>query len=149
MDLNELKDKAISALGQAVDGIKGFADKAGDKTRDIAGQAADKAKAGGRIAKLSMEIATEKENMKKAYSEIGRLYYDTHKEAPEGFFAQLCEEIGLAEKNIADKEAEIAELKASFSAEKDPDVSVEFEEIVEKEESAAKGGDEDKKIFYL
>ena len=136
MDFNGLKDKVLSALGQTADSAKDFAGKAGDGVKDFAEKAADKAKAGGRIAKLTMEISSEKETMKKAYLEIGRLYYEAHKDAPEGFFLQLCEEVALAEKNIADKEAEIAALKEEFGGKGEPDVSVEFEEVVEQEESS-------------
>ena len=123
MDINEIKDKVISSLGTAVDAGK-----------DLAGKAADKAKAGARIAKLNMEISTEKENLRKTYIEIGKLYYDTHKDDPEGFFIQLCDEVALSEKNIADKQAEIDELKVGEPCE---DISVEFESVVADEESAA------------
>ena len=134
MDLNELKDKLLSALGQAGEGAKDFAGKAADATKGFAEKAADKAKSGARIAKLNIEIAQEKENMKKAYLEIGKLYYDTHKDDPDGFFIQLCEEVAAAEQAIAAKESEIADLKDNKD---DPDVDVEFEEIVEQEEAAA------------
>ena len=133
MALN-FKDKLLAGLGQALDATKDMAEKAADATKDIAEKAADKAKAGGRIAKLNIEIATERDNMKKTFIEIGKLYYDTHKDDPEGFFIQLCEEIALAEKNIAEKEAEIAELKAG---KEDDSIEVEFEEIVAEEEAAA------------
>ena len=129
-DFNAFKDKLLAKIGQAADGAK-----------DIAEKAADKAKAGGRIAKLSMEIATERDNMKKTYIEIGKLYYDTHKDDSDGFFIQLCEEIALAEKNIAEKEAEMAELKASMKDDGDDDsIEVEFEEIVSEDEAAADCG---------
>jgi len=137
MDFMGLKDKLLSTLGQTADNVKDFAGKAGDGAKDLAEKAADKAKAGGRIAKLTMEISTEKEALKKAYVEIGRLYYDTHKDDPEGFFIQLCEEVGLAQQKIADKEAEIAALKEEFNGKGEPDIAVEFEEVVEQEECAA------------
>ena len=136
MDFQALKDKLLSALGQATDGAKDFAGKAADVTKEFAGKAADKAKAGGRIAKLGMEVAQEKDNLKKTYLEIGKLYYDTHKDNPDGFFIQLCEEVAVAESIIAGKEAEIAQLKDSLSS-NSPDVEVEFEEIVSEGESAA------------
>ena len=123
MEINEIKDKVIASVGTAVDASK-----------DLAGKAADMAKAGVRIAKLNMEISAEKENLRKTYIEIGKLYYDTHKDDPEGFFIQLCDEVALSEKNIADKQAEIDELKAG---EISGDVSVEFENVVADEESAA------------
>ena len=136
MDFQALKNKLLSSLGQATEGAKDFAGKAADATKDLAGKAADKAKTGGRIAKLSMEVAQEKENLKKTYLEIGKLYYDTHKDNPDGFFIQLCEEVAAAEGVIAEKEAEIAQLKDSFSA-KASDVEVEFEEVVSEGEAAA------------
>ena len=130
-------DKLLAALGQGMDATKDIAGRAADATKGIAGVAAEKAKAGGRIAKLTMELAKEKEEMKKTYLEIGKLYYDTHKDAPEGFFSQLCEEIALAEKSVAAKQAELDELKASFTTPETPDVEVEFEEIVGSAEAEA------------
>lgn len=129
-DFSEIKNAVLSSIG-----------KAADAGKDIANKAADKAKSGARIAKLSMEIAGEKENMKKAYIEIGKLYYDTHKDDPEGFFIQLCDEVGLAQKNIADKEAEIEALKLTEEPDGDVDVDIEididFEKVVEEDEAAA------------
>jgi hypothetical protein len=104
-DFNELKDILLTSIGKAADAGKDIAEKAADAGKDIAGKAADKAKTAKRVAKLSMEIATERENLKKAYIEIGKLYYDTHKDDPEGFFIQLCDEVALSQGNIAQKEA--------------------------------------------
>ena len=132
-----LKDMLLNALGQGMDATRDIAGRAADATRGIAGVAAEKAKAGGRIAKLTMDIAREKEDMKKTFLEIGKLYYDTHKDAPEGFFSQLCEEIALAEKSVAEKQAELDELKAGFTTPEEPEVEVEFEEIVGEAEAEA------------
>lgn len=136
-DFNAFKDKVLAKLGQAAEATKDFAEKAADSTKDFAEKAADKAKAGSRIAKLNIEIATERDNMKKTYVEIGKLYYETHKDDPEGFFIQLCEEIAIAERNIAEKETEIAELKQSMKDSDDDTIEVEFEEIVAEDEAAA------------
>ena len=121
-NFNELREKLLVKLGNAADNTKDFAEKA-----------ADKAKVSGKIAKLTMEIAGEKDSMKKTYIEIGKLYYDTHKDDPEGFFIQLCEEVSLAHQSITAKEAEIEELKT----EKPGDIEVDFEEIVSEEECCA------------
>lgn len=148
MKFNGLKDKLLSALGQTTDSVKDFAGKAGDTVKDLAEKAgdsakelaektADKAKTGGRIAKLTMDVSTEKERMKKTFIEVGRLYYDLHKDAPESSFAQLCEELSISDAHIAEMEAEIAELKAAFRNKEEADVVVEFEEVVEQEEAAA------------
>ena len=114
-DINEIKSKIIGTIGTVA-----------DATRDVAEKAAEKAKTYAKIAKLSVEINGERDAIKKAYIEIGKLYYDTHKDDPEGFFVQLCDEITVAAENIADKEAEIAMLKAESGGE-DPDVEVTFE----------------------
>ncbi len=150
-DFSEIKNVVLSSIGKAADAGKGIANKA-----------ADKAKSGARIAKLTVEIASEKENMKKAYMEIGKLYYDTHKDDPEGFFIQLCDEVALAQKNISDKEAEIEALKLAEEAEEaeveisaeeaeeeygiDIEISIQkddFEKVVEEEEAAAEAEDEE------
>lgn len=125
-DFNEIKDKVLASLG-----------KAADSAKDLTEKAADSVKAGGRIAKLSMEISSEKDSMKKTYLEIGKLYYETHSNDPEGFFIQLCEEISIAKQNIAEKEAEIETIKASKKEDDcDADIEIEFEEIVEEYEDA-------------
>ena len=105
-DMNEIKSKILEALSRAA-----------DKTRDAAGKAADTTKTYARIAKLTMEINGERDTVKKGYIEIGKLYYDTHKDAPEGFFSQLFEEVTLAQEHIAQKQAEIDTLKGAHSAE--------------------------------
>jgi hypothetical protein len=110
------------------------------KTRDLAGNVADKAKDVSRIAKLNIEINTEKDTIKKAYIEIGKLYYETHKDDPDGFFVQLCDEITVATESIKSKEAEIAEIKAA-AQDGEPDVVVEFENVVADAEEEAEGDD--------
>ena len=111
--------------------MKDSLSKAADVTKDLAEKTADKAKDASRIAKLTLEINSEKDVIKKAYAEIGKLYYETHKDDPEGFFIQLCDEVTLAQENIAAKEAEIAELKAGSADDDDDSIVVEFEEIIE------------------
>lgn len=135
MDFEEIKNKVLSALGQAADSAKDLAGKAADGAKDLAGKAAGKAKAGTRIAKLSMDLASAKEAQKKTYLEIGREYYSQHKDEPEDFFTQLFADVAAADAKIDAMNAEIAELKASMSA---PGVEVEVE--VEPDD----GSDEDK-----
>ena len=119
-DFNEIKEKVISTLGMVADSAKELAEKAADKTKSAA-----------RIAKLSMEINAEKDSIKKAYLEIGKLYYEMNRDNPDGFFAQLCDEITVANAEIAAKEAEIADLKANGIG--GADVEVEFSECADAE----------------
>lgn len=120
MDINEMKDAALSTLGRAVDGAKGFAGRAAVGAKNVAGTVADKAKSGGSIVKLSMDAATARENLKKIYLEIGKLCYELHKDAPEGPFIPLFEDARQTEELLAAKEAELSghksNLKESFSA---------------------------------
>ena len=139
MDINELKDKVLALFDQATDGAKGIASKTVSGARNIAGNVGDKAKSGGRIAKLAMEAASAREEVKKTYLEIGKLYYDTHKDDPEGFFVQLFEEVRVAEEEIAAKEAELAELKASlkesFQSASAEEVEEDFADVVDQAEA--------------
>lgn len=121
--------------GAVIDALGGVA----VKTRDIAGNVADKAKDVSRIAKLNFEISSEKETIKKAYIAIGKLYYETYRNNPDGFFVQLCDEIDMANESIKAKEEEIAKLKEEAEGARtveDPDCVVEFEEIVAEAEAA-------------
>ena len=147
MDFNGLKDKVLSTLGQASDSARDLAGKASGGAKEFAGKAAGTAKAGGRIAKLSMEAAQEREEIKKTYQEIGKLYYETHQDAPEGFFIQLFEEVRVSEESIAAKEAELAALKGEFKegidlspiikVEFDKEEDADFSEVVDKVEAEA------------
>lgn len=118
-DINELKDVFFNTLGTVAGKTRGFAEKAADKAKDVA-----------RIAKLNMELTAEKDTIEKAYLEIGKLYYETHKNAPDGFFVQLCDEIALANDNITKILSELDDLKTNVTAKGD-DIQVEFTEVTE------------------
>lgn len=124
-DFNNFKSKVMDSINKAADTTKDLADKAADKAKDVS-----------RVAKLTLEINSEKDVIRKAYSEIGKLYYETHKDSPEGFFIQLCDEVTLAQENIAAKESEISDLKTSSSDDDDDSITVEFEEVVSYDEPA-------------
>ena len=100
------------------------------KAKSLAVFAARKTKNVSRIAKLNVDIAAERDGIKRTYNEIGKLYYETHREAPEAFFVQLCQEIDLSLEHISAMETEIVRLKAEDSVRggKEPDVVVEITE---------------------
>ena len=102
--------------------------------RDIYDRGAGRAKAYARIAKLSLELNGENEELKKVYAEIGRLYYEQSKDAPEGFFAPLFAQAEELYAGISARQDEINSLRAEMEAEgslDDIDVEIsEFEEIV-------------------
>ena len=64
------------------------------------------------IAKLSASNLAEEGGIKKAYVELGKLYYAERGMAPEAAYVSLCEKITAAKINIEENKARIAELKA-------------------------------------
>ena len=96
----DLGKKAGAFAGRAAGKAKNFALFTVRKTRDVS-----------RIARLNVEIASERDSIKRNYSEIGKLYYEIHRDAPEGFFVQLCQEIDTSLASISAMESEIAHLK--------------------------------------
>jgi len=123
-DINDLKGAVLNTIGTVAGKTRDFAEKAADKAKDVA-----------RIAKLNMELSSEKDNIQKAYLEIGKLYYETHKDSPDGFFVQLCDEINLANQNVANILVELDDLKAGVGS-KPGDIEVEFTEVVADAENA-------------
>ncbi|HBD86183.1 MAG TPA: hypothetical protein DC001_02005 [Clostridiales bacterium] len=109
-----------------------------DMAKNLVSTAGDKAKSLTRIAKLTMDINAEKENTKKVFAEIGKLYYETNLGSPGDFFVQLFDEVSLANDQIMSMEAELAALKSSLS---DSGVC-DFEDVVMSDESAADMADD-------
>ena len=130
-DFNELKGAIFNTLGTVAGKTRGFAEKAADKAKDV-----------GRIAKLNMELGAEKDTIEKAYLEIGKLYYETHKNSPDGFFVQLCDEITLANDNMSKILSELDDLKASLGS-KGGDIEVEFTEVTVDEPAEKAAVEED------
>lgn len=116
-DFNDIKGTVFSALGVAA-----------DKTRKVAGIAADKAKDVSRITKLNFEIKSAKETIEKAYSEIGKIYFETHKHNPDTYFIQLCDQITQCLENIDGLENELDKIK-NGAAGSDGSIEVEFTEV--------------------
>jgi rubrerythrin len=72
---------------------------------------ASKAKELAEITKLKNAIATKEREIKDAYEEIGKLYYETHKDAQEVGFSDAIDQIDAAKQVIAQKQAELNEVK--------------------------------------
>ena len=109
-----------------------FASKAAEKAKDAAVAAAAKTKQLSRIAKLNMDISGQKDTVRKAYAELGKLYYEAHHDDPEQAMAQVCQQIDMANAAIAALEEEIASLKA---AEDEEAVDADFASVVDETEA--------------
>jgi len=92
------------------------AGKVADKTVSIAKTVGEKAKLAGKITKLRTEIAVEKDTARKAYYEIGKLYFEKHGKHPDPEMAQAVAEVGVALEKAAAKLEEVGRLKKQLVA---------------------------------
>jgi len=104
----------------------------------LKGRATDLAQAGvaqskrlAEIAKLKTANMAEEDSIKKAYLELGKLYYAEHGTAPDGAYAAACERITASKALIETNNDRIAELKQPGDPEPEVEVEVEAETVVE------------------
>ena len=137
----DYKDIFSDTLGKLAGKVKEAAGTSG--VLDVYAQGANRAKAFGQIAKLSLELNGEHEELDRIYTEIGRLYYEQAKDAPEGFFAPLFAQAETSAAKLRSIENEIAALKeAVFEEKAEKDIEVEigaFDDIVSADEKAVTG----------
>ena len=84
-------DKVKAAAEDTVGKVKEAAE--GSTVKEVYEQGASRVKSYGRIAKLNLEMNGDYEELKRVYTEIGKLCYDQFKDAPEGFFAPLFAQV--------------------------------------------------------
>lgn len=82
-----------------------------DKVSDLAQTGMAKSKQLAEIAKLKTANMSEEDAIKKAYLEIGKLYYAERGLTPEGAYVALCERITSSKCSIQENNARITELK--------------------------------------
>lgn len=123
-----------------------IASAAAGRARSFAGFAVRKTKNVSRIAKLNVDIAGERDTIKQAYSEIGKLYYETHRQDPEPYFAQLCQEIENAYESIATMEAEIVRIKTKAAPEEDGEAEDDTIPVIPPDEPYLGEDDPDKTV---
>ena len=93
------------------DKLKETVSDIGEKMGDLAQTGVAKSKQLAEIAKLKAANMAEQDTIKKAYLEIGKLYYAEKGATPEGGYAAACEKITAAKANIAANNAKIEEIK--------------------------------------
>ena len=117
-NVKDAVDKVKAAAEDTVGKVKEAAE--GSTVKEVYEQGASRVKSYGRIAKLSLEMNGDYEELKRVYTEIGKLCYDQFKDAPEGFFAPLFAQVEEISARIERSEAEIEAMKA------EADISVEI-----------------------
>ena len=108
-----------------------------EKAIDLAQTGVAKSKVLAEIAKLKAANMAEEDTIKKAYVELGKLYYAERGAAPEAAYISGCEKITAAKAAIETNNARIAELKTQEDDEPEVvhTVVVETEETVQQPEA--------------
>ena len=135
-DYNDLLNSLKAAAGSAANIARDIAGSAGEKARDFAGSAGEKAKALAKLAKLSMELNSERDSLNEAYAEVGKLYFETaDKTAPGEMYVRAFDRVMLSLAAIERMEAELTELRACLNEAGVSDAA--FEDIVDAAEAEA------------
>ena len=127
----DYKDILSGTLGKLAGMVKETASSSG--VLDVYAQGANRAKAFGQLAKMTLELNGEHEELQRIYTEIGRLYFEQAKDAPEGFFVPLFEQANRVSDSIRAKRAKIDELKEHYGVTEQSDIDVEigdFDDVV-------------------
>lgn len=102
IDLNDLKERA-----------KDLAQTGVAKALELTDTGVNKAKQLAEISKLKVLNLGEQDAIRRAYMDLGRLYYAERGSAPEAAYADLCDKITRSKAQIQVNEQRIADLKSS------------------------------------
>lgn len=100
INFDEFKDAVVNTAGNIA-----------DKSAQLAKTLADKTVVLGKITKLKTEITMEKDSIRKTFTELGKKYYETHRDAPEPEMVQACGDVTGSLAVIKLKRQEIETLK--------------------------------------
>ena len=114
--------------------FKNTFDSLKDRAVDLAQAGVAQSKRLAEIAKLKMDNMSQEDVVKKAYLEIGKLYYAERGLSPDGAYAAACGRITAARAAIESNKARIDELKQPGDPE-DNDVEEDLFEITPAETS--------------
>ncbi len=93
-----------------------FFDNLKERATDLAQSGVAKSKELAEIGKLKLDNAAEEDAIKKAYIEIGKLYYAERGMTPEPAYAGLCEKITASKAAIEANNARADEIRAANNA---------------------------------
>ena len=130
VDLESVKDKAVVLAQSGVTKAKEVSGIGIARAKGLADAGVAKARELSEIGKLKVQNSTEQEAIRKAYSDLGKLYYAERGSAPEGPYAELCQRVTDALARISYNNERIADIKAAGrSAGVEEDVDAEIEEV--------------------
>ncbi|SBW06927.1 conserved hypothetical protein [uncultured Eubacteriales bacterium] len=111
-----------------------FFDELKDRAMDLGRAGVAKSRQLAEIAKLNLANTAEEDAIKKAYIEIGKLYYAERGMAPEAAYTALCEKITASKVTIEENKTRISELKEEGGLKED-DIPVVDTSVPPEEES--------------
>ena len=103
-----------------------FLDELKGKATDLVQSGVAKSMQLAEIAKLKTANMGEEDTIKKAYVELGKLYYAEHGAVAGGAYAAACERITAAKAAIETNNERISQLKAAAGEPEDAPVEVEI-----------------------
>ena len=103
-----------------------FFDELKGKATDLVQSGVAKSMQLAEIAKLKTANMGEEDTIKKAYVELGKLYYAEHGAVAGGAYAAACERITAAKAAIETNNERISQLKAAAGEPEDAPVEVEI-----------------------
>lgn len=95
-------------------------DRLRDRATELAQTGAAKSRQLAEIAKLKTDNMAEEDAIRRAYIELGKLYFEQFGDTAEPPFAAPCDRIRAARVRIAANDLRIAELKEEDSAAAEP-----------------------------
>lgn len=111
--------KVKEAAGDTVTKVKEAAE--GSTVKEVYEQGASKVRSYSRMARLSLQLNGEQEELRRVYTEIGKLCYSVKKDEPEEFFAPLFSQVEEISARISSIQDELDSIKAQA----DEDITVE------------------------
>jgi len=139
--MSDYKDIISGTINSIVDKVKDAAESGG--VRGIYDRGLSRAQNLARIARLSLDINGQSEELKKVYTEIGKLYFEQERSNPVGIYAALFSQAEEITARLKEKKAEVDAIKAAYEEEKESEgIEVEigeFEDIVSATEDEGKG----------
>ena len=135
--LGGLAKKAREVGAQAIEAV----DRDGT-VRGTYQKGAERTKAYAKIAKLTLALNSENEELRKIYTEIGKLYFEQTRGSAGGPFAPLFAQAEAKARKLGELETEIAALRESTAENGGKNIEVEigaFDDIVSADENQARG----------
>ena len=92
--------------------MAGFFDKVSDVINHTANDISDKAKEFSEVTSLNGQIRSQEKVIENAYREIGKRYYELHKDDPDDAFSEWINKITEAAKTAEKLREDVANIKA-------------------------------------